>query len=207
MPSQKRTIDEPAIREFLTGIKRGSKLYYRADPVTGRPIAFHARSELMKLAKVCEATGSRLLKEGAEAGLIQTGFVTDEIPIRLHRDDIKVKADKVHEKVKCPKIRTPPTVSPKDDSDDNEEEDEEDAPKESGTHCRKSPLGLSDVPKDQLDRYELVRTGSGFWGWYDREQQREVILSRNRDEVLEEIYALRRQGSNPSLCYPGRFNS
>jgi hypothetical protein len=122
MPCQKRSLDEPIVRELLTGLKHGNKRYYHVDSVTGLPIAFHARSELMKLAGLSEATASRLLAEA-----LSTGLITEMIA--LEEDGEKASAN----------VEV-----------DDSEEDEEDTPKESGPHCRKSPLGLSDVLKSDL---------------------------------------------------------
>jgi hypothetical protein len=205
MPSQKRRIDEPAIREFLTGIKRGCKLYYRADLVTGRPIAFNARSELMKLASVSEATGSRLLREGAEAGLIETGFVVHESCLlrgqiatdekSVLSDDIKVqhKADKM--RVRCPKIRIAPVVSPKEVEEDAEE------PEESTSRYQKSPMGLGDMKPEQINRFQLVKQGS-WYGYWDDEYGYQELVSTDKEETLERIYQLQRQSSPDPFQWP-----
>jgi hypothetical protein len=195
--SSKRSFDEPAVRELLTGLVRSGKRYYRAG--SHMPVA--ARVELLKL-HMSEATGSRLLREAVSAGLI-----TEEEIAQESHGRVTSTCESQAEACDTRAAEKEAAVVANSTEDDSDEEDEEDAPKEGGTHCRKSPLGLSDVPRGELDRYELVKTGSGFWGYFDREQQREVILSRDRDEVLEEIYALRRQSSDPSLCYAGRFNS
>jgi hypothetical protein len=175
--NQKRTLGEPAIRALVTGLRRGTKFYYRSDPITHMPVAFPAHSELMKLG-MSPVTATRLLREAVEAGLI--------------REMIAMKVAPSPEDGEA----APANVAAP-EAGDSEEEDEDDAPNESGTHCRKAPLGLSDVLKGELDRYELVKTGSGFYGYYDTEHDREVIIGRNKESVLELIFGMRRGEVQP----------
>jgi hypothetical protein len=178
--SSKRSLDEPTVRALLTGLTRSGKRYYRIIAGFQMPVA--ARVELLKL-NMSEATGSRLLREAVSAGLITEEKIAQESNGRAAEKEADVAPNAI-------------------DDDSDEEQNE------SGSRATsKLPLGLGDIPKGELDRYELVKTGSGFFGYYDREQQREVILSRDKELVLEEIYCLRRQGSDASLCYAGRFNS
>jgi hypothetical protein len=168
MSNQKRTLDEPAIQALVTGLRRGTKFYYRFDPIAHMPVAFPAHSELMKLG-MSPVTATRLLREAAEAGLITEMISMKVAPSREDGEAANVAAP---------------------EAGDSEDEGEEDAPNE--THYRKSPLGLSDLLKGEIDRYELVKTGSGFFGYFDKVTDREVIISRDRDTVLEAIYSMRR---------------
>ena len=176
----KRTIDEPAVRALLTGLVRSGRRYYRVNVDTGFHTQVLARAELMKLTS--QVTATRLLREAVSAGLI-----TEE--------NIDLAQESHHRA--AAKEGVAAVVSNNDSEDEDEEGDE------SGSRATsKLPLGLSDIPKGELDRYELVKTGSGFWGYYDREHYREVILSRDKEAVLEEIYALRRNANKLPFAWP-----
>jgi len=181
MPCQKRTLNEPLIRELLSGLVRcGKRGYYQKDPLTGLYCEFPARIELMALG-MSQATGSRLLREAAEAGLI---FVRDD---EISASD---KASKM------------PELSPEDD------EDERNEPEESGGRQRGSPLGLSDIEPSQLRRYQLVKSGDWF-GYWDDEYGYQELVSKDKADALERIYQLQRHGSD-EFCVPqtlGRFNT
>jgi hypothetical protein len=173
MPNVKRELSEPAVRKLLSGLKHTGKRYYRVNPTTGVHVPVAARSELMKL-DMSNATASRLIRLAVSAGLITEENI--DLAQESHRSEKEAATD-----------------------DDIEDEDEE---MEFTSRHSKSPLGLSDIPRGELDRYELVKTGSGFWGYYDREHDREVILSRDKEEVLEEIYALRRNANKSPFAWP-----
>ena len=176
MPSQKRSLDEPAIRALLGGLKRGNKRYYRADPITAVPMVFPARAELMKLAGMSQATGSRLLREAVEAGLIEVGFVrNEEISARDETDKI-------------------PEVSPDDEEDDNGETEE------STNRYHRSPMGYGNIEPGQIHRYQLVKQGD-WYGYWDDEYGYQQLVSRSKEETLERIYQLQRKGCDESLWY------
>lgn len=78
MTNKKRTLDEPAVRELLTGLAHSAKRYYRPDPDTGFHTPVSVRAELMKL-DMSNATASRLIRLAVTAGLITTEEKIDRV--------------------------------------------------------------------------------------------------------------------------------
>jgi hypothetical protein len=178
MPCQKRTLDEPAIRELLTGLVHSGKRYYRPNPTTGFYIPVLIRAELMKL-DMSGATVSRLIRLAMSAGLITEG--------NINRRAVAKQAQS---------LSPQETSATGHDTDDEDEEMEE-----FGSRHSKSPLGLQDIERSQLRRYQLVKSGD-WYGVWDDEYGYQELVSKDKAETLERIYQLQRKGSHDPFQWP-----
>jgi hypothetical protein len=176
MSNIKRTLHEPAIQKLLTGVVRcgttsGNRYYRLSENGFVRVAAF---VELMKLG-MSAVTATCLLREALSSGLITVEQIGPAQVIAAPSDE-KASANV-------------------ESGDSEEEEKDEDPLEENGTHYSKSPLGLSDIPKGDIDRYELVKSGD-FFGYFDRQTYRQILISKEKTEVMDLIFALRR---NPNV--------
>jgi hypothetical protein len=69
---------------------------------------------------------------------------------------------------------------------------------------RDNPMGLGDVSADQLKRYDFIKRGDWF-GFTDNHYDHIQLVSQDRDEALEMIYQLRREGADSVFRFPS-FN-
>lgn len=78
---------------------------------------------------------------------------------------------------------------------------------EPNSDAPEADLEPDDIPLDEMEfgRYELVyRPRSGWYGYFDREHEIEVLVSQDKEETLERIYELQRYPDD-SHCRWGEF--
>lgn len=161
------SIESPEIKAMFDGLHVSSVgTYFRLDQDGG-----HRREPMgtkLQSLGMSNHVSRDLLRAGLEAGLI-------------------VRLEYAPPATNHP-VRRRLAVSHEGDDEPDEEDDEDTAP---ARKANTNPIGLGDCDPDQLHRYELVyRPSSKFYGYFDSTIGIEVMVSDDKQEVLEKIFAM-----------------
>jgi hypothetical protein len=148
----------------------------------------------------CECGNIKMLRVGnLTSGHIRScGCLVHEGKPKVEEGADELIEEQVERNI-CTIVQMAGTIAGEIEEDDSDvDEEDEDCPASSGK-AKQLPLGLGDIDRDQLNRYELLyRPRSGYWGFYDRQRDCETLISRSKHEALERIFQLRRHPAEES---------
>jgi hypothetical protein len=218
-----RHLHDAAIEAILKGVHRSGsgQRYFKIAP-DGKHRWFSVRKEMDALG-VGHPSLTRLLREAVESGLVEVSKFDNgkrkPVPrVKKQKPDRdrpakpvkprRVLAPKLNPQP-SPKLNPRPRPKPKAKPEPEpqlEPDDEEEVPSKEKDEDweRDNPMGLGDISADQLKRYELVKRGH-WYGFVDLAYDHIKLVSEDREEVLEEIYRLRREGADSVFRFPS-FN-